>query len=70
MWVLWKIRNDICFNRNVWLGMQVIWRKLSYFLSQWLILLSGAAKDSMVVMMEKVEQLAHGPPLLTWPNPG
>jgi hypothetical protein len=29
LWVLWLTRNDMCFKRNNWCGMQVIWRRLA-----------------------------------------
>ena len=27
MWLLWKSRNDLCFNKEPWIGLQVIWRR-------------------------------------------
>ena len=70
MWELWKTRNNICFNRYCWLGMQEIWRKLIYTLSQWQVLLSGDAKVRMVRWVEGLEVVAQSPPCLNWLDPG
>ena len=70
MWELWKVRNNICFNRYCWLGMQEIWRRLTYTLSQWQVLLSGDAKAQMIRWVEDLEAVARRPPCLTWPDPG
>ena len=70
MWVLWTTRNGLCFNGDIWLGMQVIWRKVAYFLSQWQILLSGDAQLQMARYVEELGALARSPPCLTWPEPG
>jgi hypothetical protein len=34
LWTIWLTRNDMCFNRSLWLGMQVFWRRLAYNLAQ------------------------------------
>jgi hypothetical protein len=30
LWVLWKMKNDVCFNRVVCSGMQVLCQKVGY----------------------------------------
>jgi hypothetical protein len=35
LWSLWKVRNDICFNRSGWHDMQVVFRKVAYTLAHW-----------------------------------
>jgi hypothetical protein len=47
LWVLWLTQNDMCFKRNNWSGMQVIWRRLACTLAQWGILLTGAEKGKL-----------------------
>ena len=69
MWALWTIRNGLCFNGDIWLGMQAVWRKVAYSLSQWQILLSGDAKTLMARYVEELGALARSPPCLTWPDP-
>jgi hypothetical protein len=32
---IWLMRNDMCFNRTNWSGMQTLWRKLAFLLAQW-----------------------------------
>lgn len=46
LWALWKYRNDMCFNRVLWSGMQAIWRKTTSTLSAWEVLCSGPARES------------------------
>ena len=41
---LWKYRNELCFNRSSWAGVQVILRGIAVVFSQWAILCSGHAK--------------------------
>jgi hypothetical protein len=47
LWVLWLTQNDMCFKRNNWSRMQVIWRRLACTLAQWGILLTGAEKGKL-----------------------
>ena len=70
MWVLWKTRNDICFNKTPWTGMQVLWRRLVSALAQWVILLSEAAIEQMSTLLLQLERIARSHPLLTWRDPG
>jgi hypothetical protein len=70
LWVLWLTRNDMCFNRAPWSGMQVLWRKSAYMLAQWSVLLQGAEKEKLQTMVSTLEMLARAPPLLIWPEPG
>lgn len=70
LWVLWKCRNDICFNRSVWSGMQVIVRKTASILAMWEVLRTDAIKVEIKESMRKLEQAARDPPLILWPDPG
>jgi hypothetical protein len=70
LWVLWLTRNDMCFKRSMWSGMQVIWRRSACTLAQWSILLSGAEKEKLNMVEARLETLVRAPPLLLWPEPG
>jgi hypothetical protein len=37
--VLWRVRNDLCFNHHVWPLMRVIWCRTAYMIAQCGILL-------------------------------
>jgi hypothetical protein len=32
--VIWLMRNDMCFNRTNWSGLQIMWRKLACLIAQ------------------------------------
>jgi hypothetical protein len=70
IWVLWLTRNDMCFKRNIWCGMQFIWRRSAYTLAQWGILLSGPEKEKLNLMVMRLDALVRAPPLLLWLEPG
>jgi hypothetical protein len=67
---IWITKNDMIFNRSQWFGMQVMWRKVSYNLAQWKILLKEEEKGRMMTMLNQLELLARIHPLLSWPEPG
>ena len=69
-WTLWKTRNDICFNKTPWTGMQVLWRRLVSTLAQWVILLSEGAREQLNTVLFQLEKIARSHPLLTWRDPG
>ena len=64
LWVIWTIRNDLCFNLSGWLGMQVLWRKLAYLLSQWKVLFSEHTRGRLEAVVGGLENLAQRPPPL------
>jgi hypothetical protein len=34
-WGIWKLRNLICFQRDAWLGMQMLWKQVLPMLRSW-----------------------------------
>jgi hypothetical protein len=70
LWSIWLTRNDMCFNRSVWTGMQVIWRRLAFNLAQWIILLAGEEKRRAQQVIMELEALVRAPQLLLWREPG
>uniref|UniRef100_A0ACD6AF76 Uncharacterized protein n=1 Tax=Avena sativa TaxID=4498 RepID=A0ACD6AF76_AVESA len=69
-WIIWNTRNDHIFNRKIWPGLQVMWRKVATMLSQWTILFSGDAEKELSRVAGLMEQLAQKPLPLLWPDPG
>jgi hypothetical protein len=59
LWVLRITMNDLYINRKRWSGLQMIWRKTTCMLSQWLGLLSGDAKESLNNTIVRIEKLAQ-----------
>jgi hypothetical protein len=35
LWSVWKLRNDLCFKRLSWTGMQVMFHRISLHLARW-----------------------------------
>jgi hypothetical protein len=68
--VIWLMRNDMCFNRVIWPGMQMLWRKTAWLLAQWEVLLPVEERGKMQSVIAQLEGLARAPPLLLWPEPG
>jgi hypothetical protein len=68
--IIWITKNDFVFNRSKWLGMQGLWRHLVYSCAQWKIMLKEEGRGVLTAMLNKVEELARLPPLLSWPEPG
>jgi hypothetical protein len=69
LWTIWLTRNDMYFNRSLWPGMQVIWRRVAFNLAQWSILLAGEGREHANVVITKLETLMRAPQLLLWPEP-
>ena len=45
LWALWKLRNDMCFQRKTWPGVKDIWRRVVVDLEQCRILSKDAASE-------------------------
>jgi hypothetical protein len=60
----------MCIKRNNWYGMQIIWRRLACTLAQWGILLTGAEKRKLDLVVKRLEDLVRAPPPLLWSEPG
>lgn len=70
LWAIWNIRNDLIFNRKMWSGMQVFWRRTAYFVALWEKLSSDHVRERLEAMVQKLEHLTSAPPPLMWPDPG
>lgn len=47
MWSLWKEMNDLCFERKNWIGVQVVWRRITQMLRKWRIFCKDTQKPAM-----------------------
>ena len=70
LWALWRYRNDIYFNDEPWLGMQVMWQKTASFLTSWEIKCADTVQRRCRLLVQRMEHLARAPPLLLWPDHG
>ena len=70
LWTLWKYRNDLCFNRSTWCGMQVIYLKASYTLARWMPLCPEGEKGKLGVVIKELEKLARQVPRILYLEPG
>ena len=70
LWSLWRMRNDICFNRTVSSGMQVLYVRVAYTLAKWRLLCPEGAKGELDAAVRNLDALARAPPMLMWPEPG
>lgn len=70
LWCVWKCRNDMCFNRVSWSGMQAIYLRVAYTLVRWQLLCPEKEKDKLVNVIRNLEVMAFQPLPLMWPDPG
>jgi hypothetical protein len=68
--IIWLARNDMVFNQTLWVGMQVLWRKVSYTLAQWSVLVKAEEQGRLMAIVSQLEDFARAPPLLLWSEPG
>jgi hypothetical protein len=62
LWVLWKMRNDLSFNRVVWSGMQVLCQKVGYTCAMEDPVCPVDARDHLGNVIGGLEQMARQPP--------
>jgi hypothetical protein len=67
-WGIWKLRNLICFQRDAWLGMQMLWKRVLPMLRSWRILVPlrlAVGFDNAISLLEKItwrpEQIMQSP---------
>jgi hypothetical protein len=56
-WGIWKLRNLICFQRDAWLGMQMLWKRVLPMLRSWRILVPlrlAVGFDNAISLLEKI----------------
>ncbi|KAG0536912.1 hypothetical protein BDA96_03G102500 [Sorghum bicolor] len=54
LWCLWKLRNDLCFQRMEWKSMEILYHSISGTEQNWSILYT---EDKRAAIMEKTGDL-------------
>jgi hypothetical protein len=57
-WVLWKLRNDLCFQRNAWKDMRILWQKMCIMISHWKILCPAVHLEELESKLKCLRELA------------
>jgi hypothetical protein len=66
LWSLWKLRNELCFQGVVWIGMRMVLVRVSRMLRGWLPLYKKEAGKQLESLIVKLEESSRHPALLTW----
>lgn len=57
-WSIWKLRNDVCFQRCNWRGMDILLHKVVSVAQNWLILCREDKRASLQVKIGEIKALA------------
>jgi hypothetical protein len=66
MWSLWKLRNDMCFQVNQWLGIQGTFFRCAKLLRRWCLIQSEEVANQLGILVTEWEKRGTRPPELTW----
>jgi hypothetical protein len=58
LWSVWKVRNDIFYNKSGWHDMQVVFRKVAYTLAHWELLCLEGEREKLWRISGVLEALA------------
>jgi hypothetical protein len=61
LWSLWKLRNDICFQGVVWLGMRMVLIRITKMLRGWLSMYKQEVAVVLEELIVKMEELSRRP---------
>jgi len=56
---VWKLRNDLCFQRNGWKGMEMLLCRIAGLLMNWMVLCPADKKDSLKECIDKINSAAN-----------
>jgi hypothetical protein len=68
LWSIWKIRNDICFQVDQWMGMKKVLGRCGATLKNWSMLTREDA-GQLLNWAEELELRSMQPPQITWEAP-
>ena len=66
LWSLWKLRNEICFQGVVWLGMRMVLIRITKMLRGWLSLFKQEVAVVLEGLIVKMEELSRCPAQIEW----
>ncbi|KAG0546315.1 hypothetical protein BDA96_02G437100 [Sorghum bicolor] len=58
IWSVWKLRNDICFQRIGWRGMEMLLGRIVGLLLSWMVICPVDMKDSLKECIDKIKTAA------------
>jgi hypothetical protein len=56
IWSIWKLRNDLCFQRQGWKGMDMLLFRISGLLQNWIVLCPPDKKMSLEIFISKMKK--------------
>jgi hypothetical protein len=60
IWSIWKLRNELCFQKIGWKDMEVLLFKILGILKSWVVLCPGDKKEILSGYMEEVKEYSKG----------
>jgi hypothetical protein len=66
LWVIWKLRNALCFQGVPWIGMKRVFAMLGRMLRNWMPMFTSEVQKSVEQIVCLVEAEARSAPQITW----
>lgn len=70
LWCLWKLRNDICFQRCMWRSMEMLLYRLAAMVQKWEIICPEEKKETLRLKVERIKEVAGQVHWLPWIGTG
>ena len=61
LWCLWNMRNKICFQGDVWIGMKKVLTGIARTLRRWKPMYTAVMEEELTVIIQKIELEASRP---------
>ena len=66
LWSLWKLRNELCFQGMVWIGMKMVLIRITRMLGGWLSLYKKEVGELIEGLIVNLEELSRCPARIEW----
>jgi len=66
LWCLWNMRNKICFQGDVWMGMKNVLTGIARTLRRGRPMYKTVMEEELMVIIQKIELEASKPPGISW----
>uniref|UniRef100_A0A0A9DU72 Reverse transcriptase zinc-binding domain-containing protein n=1 Tax=Arundo donax TaxID=35708 RepID=A0A0A9DU72_ARUDO len=66
LWSLWKLRNDLCFQRSVWKDMSKLWSRVWDMINNWKLLCPLSNLPSLEQVAEGLKDFISRPGRIQW----